>query len=47
MNVAERVNSTNMKIYRKVGYVATVTVNMLLIGQITMIVAKNGRAGNE
>jgi hypothetical protein len=44
MNVVEIVNIINARIYRKVGCVVTKIANMWLIGQITPIVARNGRA---
>lgn len=44
MNVVEIANIINTRTYRKVGYAVTKIVNMWLIGQITPIVVRNGRA---
>ena len=44
MNVVEIANIINTRTYRKVGYAVTKIANMWLIGQITPIVARNGRA---
>ena len=43
MNVVEIANIINMRIYRKAGYAVTKIANMWPIGQITPIVARNGR----
>jgi len=44
MNVVEIANIISTRTYRKVGHAVTKIANMWLIGQITPIVARNGRA---
>ena len=47
MNVVEIANIINTRIYRKAGYAVTKIANMWLIGQITPIIARNGRADEQ